>query len=107
VLLRESRAMTSRNASLVPARLRAGLRAEYATVAGPDTSTIRSLWLAEGWKERVRAAVQSASHSFRGPLEFPDEPWHYVYEPTVERQAVTMSRSRDGAVPKSFETRTR
>jgi hypothetical protein len=50
-------------------------------VAGPDTSTIRGVWLAEGWKERVRTAVQSASRSFRGPLEVPDEPWHYVYEP--------------------------
>jgi hypothetical protein len=51
-------------------------------VAGPDSSTIASVWTAQGWTRKLRTAVRSASTALRGPLEYPDEPWHYVYEPT-------------------------
>jgi len=50
-------------------------------VAGPDSTSIATVWTAQGWTARLRAAVRSASQALEGPLEHPDEPWHYVYEP--------------------------
>jgi hypothetical protein len=50
-------------------------------VAGPDSSTIATIWAAQGWTTRVRTAVSAVSTKLEGPLEHPNEPWHYVYEP--------------------------
>jgi hypothetical protein len=50
-------------------------------IAGPEAATIRTVWTAQGWTEKLRAAVRSTSTTLRGPLEYPDEPWHYAYEP--------------------------
>jgi hypothetical protein len=50
-------------------------------VAGPDSSTIATVWTAQGWTTRVRTAVRAATTKLDGPLEHPNEPWHYVYEP--------------------------
>jgi hypothetical protein len=50
-------------------------------VAGPDTSTIAGVWAAHGWTEKLRDAVRSSSGVLQGPLESPNEPWHYVYAP--------------------------
>ena len=54
------------------------------TVAGPDTQTIESVWLAEGWRNKLSAAVIASGAEFVGPLEKPDEPWHYSYYGALE-----------------------
>ncbi|HWJ05912.1 MAG TPA: hypothetical protein VNS57_08995 [Steroidobacteraceae bacterium] len=51
------------------------------TVATPDTRQVASVWDAQGWRERLRDAVRTASPRFHGPLPVPDEPWHYDYRP--------------------------
>jgi len=51
------------------------------TVAGTDTSTIRTVWDGQGWTEKLSNAVHTASKSFVGPLAAPREPWHYEYRP--------------------------
>lgn len=38
-------------------------------------------WDAEGWTEKLKQAVTSASPRMQGPLESPREPWHYSYAP--------------------------
>jgi hypothetical protein len=51
------------------------------TVAGTDSSTIKSAWDASGWTAKLSKAVHGASDRFVGPLEAPREPWHYQYVP--------------------------
>jgi hypothetical protein len=50
-------------------------------VAGTDSAAIDSEWIAEGWKNRLLAAIRSADAGFQGPLATPDEPWHYDFRP--------------------------
>lgn len=50
-------------------------------VAGTDTSTIDSVWEAQGWTRKLKAAVTAASSKFKGPLTSPREPWHYEFVP--------------------------
>jgi hypothetical protein len=50
-------------------------------VAGTESSTIDSVWEAQGWTKKLKAAVTSASNKFKGPLVSPREPWHYDYVP--------------------------
>jgi len=52
-------------------------------VAGPDTRTIDTTWLQDGWGGRLDAAVRTASRRFIGPLASPREPWHYTYTPVA------------------------
>jgi hypothetical protein len=52
-------------------------------VAGPDTRTVDTVWLQEGWGGRLDAAVRTASRQFIGPLASPREPWHYTYTPVA------------------------
>ena len=52
-------------------------------VAGPDTRTVDTTWLQEGWGGRLDAAVRAASRQFIGPLASPREPWHYTYTPVA------------------------
>jgi len=54
------------------------------TVAGPDTQTIESVWVAAGWRDKLSAAVIASGAEFVGPLEKPDEPWHYSYSGVLE-----------------------
>lgn len=51
------------------------------TVAGPSTAQVQSVWLGQGWRDRLETAIHRASDRFRGPLQNPDEPWHYDYHP--------------------------
>ncbi len=51
------------------------------TVAGPDSSTVTSVWIAQGWRDRLQVAVHAADAHFNGPLSNPAEPWHYDYRP--------------------------
>lgn len=50
-------------------------------VAGADTGAIRRDWLAAGWSERLHAAIAAADVPLSGPLQKPQEPWHYEYKP--------------------------
>lgn len=48
-------------------------------VAGPDSTTVEAVWIAQGWRDRLHAAVMASGTGFKGPLTSPLEPWHYVY----------------------------
>jgi hypothetical protein len=48
-------------------------------VAGTESAAIGPDWIAAGWKARLQAAIAAANAGFHGPLEMPDEPWHYVF----------------------------
>ncbi len=50
-------------------------------VATTESSTVKSVWDAQGWTRKLNAAVTSASRKFAGPLASPREPWHYTYVP--------------------------
>ena len=60
------------------------VESDGSTVAGPDTQTIESIWLAAGWRDKLSAAVIASGAEFVGPLEKPDEPWHYSYSGVLE-----------------------
>jgi len=51
------------------------------TVAGPSAAQVQDVWLGQGWRDRLEEAVRAAGSKFRGPLQNPDEPWHYDYHP--------------------------
>lgn len=51
------------------------------TIAGPSTAQVRDVWIGQGWRDRLGTAIRQASDRFRGPLQNPDEPWHYDYHP--------------------------
>ncbi len=55
-------------------------------VAGPVSAQVESVWIGQGWREKLLAAVQAASTRFSGPLVSPAEPWHYEYLPQTEPQ---------------------
>lgn len=48
-------------------------------IAGPEVARIQSDWVAQGWSDKLSAAIRQASTKFDGPLRLPDEPWHYEY----------------------------
>lgn len=50
-------------------------------IAWPDTTTIQSVWVADGWARRLNASIKAASAKFDGPLTMPVEPWHFEYKP--------------------------
>jgi hypothetical protein len=59
------------------------IRKDGKTVAGPVSATIKTVWDASGWTEKLKAAVRAGSTHFTGPLESPREPWHYTYSPAL------------------------
>jgi hypothetical protein len=50
-------------------------------VADTDSATIDSVWVAQGWEQKLGSAVLASGSPFTGPLREPPEPWHYDYEP--------------------------
>ena len=62
-------------------------------VAGPDTATIESEWLEAGWRDKLLAAVIDSAAAFAGPLEIPDEPWHYNYLGVLDSSGETIVES--------------
>ena len=50
-------------------------------VAGPNTATIATDWVAAGWTAKLHTAVRDTSNKFVGPQASPPEPWHYTYVP--------------------------
>lgn len=53
-------------------------------VAGANTGSATRDWDEAGWTEKLRAALESVSARFEGPLAMPYEPWHYSYRPEPE-----------------------
>lgn len=51
-----------------------------AIIAAASTSIIDDVWEKDGWSARLKAAVEGSGQPFDGPLENPEEPWHYEYE---------------------------
>lgn len=50
-------------------------------VAGTSISLVARDWVKEGWADRLRRVVSSMGGDFNGPLQSPNEPWHYRYAP--------------------------
>lgn len=50
-------------------------------VAPTEIAKVGTVWDAQGWTEKLQAAVQAAGARFKGPLQAPREPWHYEYIP--------------------------
>jgi hypothetical protein len=48
-------------------------------VAGTDVSSVTEAWESAGWKAKLQSAVKEANAGFVGPLENPNEPWHYEF----------------------------
>ena len=48
-------------------------------VAGAEMAAVDALWSKKGWARKLRQAVQETH--FKGPLQSPNEPWHYEYRP--------------------------
>jgi hypothetical protein len=44
-------------------------------------SSQKQKWKHERWSEQLSTAVKMSSGRFSGPLQSPDEPWHYIYTP--------------------------
>ena len=78
--------------SAVDFQVRAGER----TVAAPSLADVPTIWNAQGWRERLQAAVEAGSRHFEGPLQVPDEPWHYDYRPASAAVAVADSVTAHG-----------
>jgi hypothetical protein len=48
-------------------------------LAGSDGASIRNQWIGGGWGAKLRTIIYTASSRFDGPLQSPNEPWHYTY----------------------------
>jgi hypothetical protein len=46
-------------------------------VAAAEMASVRAVWEGQGWGRKLRAAV--GDEAFSGPLQSPNEPWHYEY----------------------------
>ncbi|MEM7428673.1 MAG: hypothetical protein AAF441_21495 [Pseudomonadota bacterium] len=57
-------------------------------IAGTKFSDVAKVWRAEEWDKKLKASIEEAGPSFRGPLMLPPEPWHYDYEPKPPKEAV-------------------
>lgn len=57
--------------------------------AGADSRQVETVWRAEQWDGKLNASIVAAGPSFTGPLQSPDEPWHYDYVPTTATLAVS------------------
>jgi hypothetical protein len=50
-------------------------------IAPADSRKVETIWRQQNWETKLMASIRSASSAFFGPLESPDEPWHYTYKP--------------------------
>ena len=48
-------------------------------IAPPEVAKVRSVWEGQGWASRLAAVMRDTR--FAGPLQSPNEPWHYEYVP--------------------------
>jgi hypothetical protein len=49
-------------------------------VAATEVGAVAREWDDAGWTRKLKQAVLAGSPRFKGPLEAPDEPWHYEYQ---------------------------
>jgi hypothetical protein len=56
-------------------------------VAATELGAVKREWDAPGWTDKLKHAVVDAGERFKGPLQSPDEPWHYEYLGGRARQA--------------------
>jgi hypothetical protein len=50
-------------------------------IAPTEVAKVRSVWERQGWAGKLAAAVRGSR--FVGPLQSPNEPWHYEYAPSA------------------------
>ena len=55
------------------------VRKDGRTVAGPEVASVPGVWEKQGWARKLHAAVDPEQGVFAGPLQSPNEPWHYQY----------------------------
>lgn len=60
-------------------QVRAADKPDGRVIAGPDTSSVHSVWEGQGWARKLANAVDDGSDRFKGPLRTPNEPWHFEY----------------------------
>ena len=48
-------------------------------IAPTEVAKVRSVWEGQGWASKLAAAMRDTR--FVGPLQSPNEPWHYEYAP--------------------------
>ena len=68
-------------------------------VADTNVATVVETWEASGWKAKLKRAVDEANAGFVGPLENPDEPWHYDFRPDATAQSTAPQANHPGCVP--------
>ena len=52
-------------------------------IAPTEVAKVRSVWERQGWAGKLAAAMRDTR--FVGPLQSPNEPWHYEYAPNARR----------------------
>ena len=52
-------------------------------IAPTEVAKVRSVWEGQGWAGKLAAAMRDTR--FVGPLQSPNEPWHYEYAPRSTR----------------------
>jgi hypothetical protein len=52
-------------------------------IAPTEVAKVRSVWEEQGWTRKLATAMHGAR--FVGPLQSPNEPWHYEYVPRAAR----------------------
>ncbi len=50
-------------------------------IAPTEVAKVRSVWEGQGWAGKLTAAMRDSR--FVGPLQSPNEPWHYEYAPSA------------------------
>jgi hypothetical protein len=50
-------------------------------IAPTEVAKVRSVWERQGWAGKLAAALRDSR--FVGPLQSPNEPWHYEYAPSA------------------------
>lgn len=56
-------------------------------VAATEVAAVQRDWQATDWDRKLRRAVDAAGGRFAGPLQSPNEPWHYEYVGATDRTA--------------------
>jgi hypothetical protein len=52
---------------------------------------LRRMWRDDRWEDQLHDAIHAvdpSGNTFDGPLQSPDEPWHYNYDPVPPREAL-------------------
>ncbi len=53
-------------------------------IAPTEVAKVRSVWERQGWAGKLAAVMRESR--FVGPLQSPNEPWHYEYAPALLRR---------------------